>query len=332
MEDAERQPLLPSEAPAHYYDEDDSKQKIVEFDPTGDSDNPLDWPARFRWSVVLILAFMAFTVTFTCIGIVPMARDIVLDLEGQQDRSASVLFVTIWELGEAAGPLFIAPLSEVFGRYPVYNVCNVMLIGGILITALSQDVHLLIFSRFLTGCAVASNVLNPAIVGDIFPSTSRGAGMSALMLAPLVGGAVGPSVAGVLGERIGWRGVMWLALGLATATELIYLTLARETYKVTILRRRAARCRKETGDETFASRYDFDSSHSIRSVMRSMFRPFEVIVGSVVLQMLSLWGAIVFSFFYIMSTTLPDMLEDIYGFDASLKGVAFLSFCKIPTC
>lgn len=327
---AERQPLLPPEAPTHYYQEGDDKSKIVEFDPNGDSDNPLDWPAKFRWSIVLLMAFMAFTVTFTCIGIVPMARQIVVELEGEQDRSASVLFVTIWELGEAAGPLFIAPLSEVFGRYPVYNVCNVMFIGGILITALSQDVHLLIFSRFLTGCAVASNVLNPAIVGDIFPSSSRGAGMSVLMLAPLVGGAVGPSVSGVLGEQIGWRGVMWLALGLATATELIYLTLLRETYKVTILRRRAARCRKKTGDVNFKSKYDVDSSRSLRSILRSMVRPFEVIVGSVVLQLLSLWGALVFSFFYIMSTTLPDMLEDIYGFDASMKGVAFLSFSTSP--
>lgn len=104
-----------------------------------------------------------------------------------------MLFVTIWELGEAAGPLFIAPLSEIFGRYPVYNAANVLFIGGIVLSALSQDVNLLVFSRFLTGCAVATNVLNPAIVGDMYPSDSRGSPMSIVMLAPLIGGAVGPS-------------------------------------------------------------------------------------------------------------------------------------------
>lgn len=50
--------------------------------------------------------------TFTCIGVVPVAGRIVMDLEGRESKSSSVLLVTIWELGEAAGPLIIAPLSE----------------------------------------------------------------------------------------------------------------------------------------------------------------------------------------------------------------------------
>jgi hypothetical protein len=57
--------------------------------------------------------------TFNCIGVVPVARKIVLDLEGKRSKSSSVLLVTIWELGEAAGPLIIAPLSE--GPLPTPN-------------------------------------------------------------------------------------------------------------------------------------------------------------------------------------------------------------------
>lgn len=131
--------------------------------------------------------------TFTCVGLVPVAGAVVKDLEGRKDKSASVLLVTIWELGEAAGPLFIAPLSEILGRSLVYNAANTLFVVGIVISAFSQSIDLLIFSRFLTGCAVASNVLNPAIVGDMFPSEYRGSAMSAVMLAPLIGGAVGPT-------------------------------------------------------------------------------------------------------------------------------------------
>jgi hypothetical protein len=58
----ERQPLL-SNGEAVYYDFDDTgKHKIVDFHPKGDAENPLDWPKRYRWFVVLLLAFMAFTV------------------------------------------------------------------------------------------------------------------------------------------------------------------------------------------------------------------------------------------------------------------------------
>jgi hypothetical protein len=35
---------------------------IVDFDPRGDPDNPLEWPTPFKWTVVSMLAFMAFTV------------------------------------------------------------------------------------------------------------------------------------------------------------------------------------------------------------------------------------------------------------------------------
>ncbi|KAK5175860.1 uncharacterized protein LTR77_001000 [Saxophila tyrrhenica] len=322
----ETEPLLSNQSQPKHYFQDDGKHKIVDFDPNGDPENPMEWPAWYRWCIVLLLAFMAFTVTFTCIGIVPSARDVVLDLEGHTDKSASVLFVTIWELGEAAGPLFIAPLSEVYGRYPVYNVCNTLFILSTVITALSQDVGLLIFSRFLTGCAVASNVLNPAIVGDIFPSAHRGSAMSAVMLAPLLGGAIGPSTAGALAEATGWREIMWLSTCLAIAAELAYLFLLNETYQVPILQRRAARLRKETGDDSYRSKYDLEGTASLRSLTTSMLRPLWVFSSSVVLQILSLWGAMVFSFFYIMSTTLPDMLEDVYHFDAAMRGLAFLSF------
>lgn len=208
-------------------------------------------------------------------------------------------------------------------------MCNTLFIAGTVLTALSQDVNLVIFSRFLTGCAVASNVLNPAIVGDIFPPESRGSAMSAVMLAPLFGGAIGPVVAGALAKAAGWREIMWLATGLAVAAEIAYLTLFRETYKVPILQRRAALLRKETGDDSFKSKYDLEGTVSLRSLTTSMFRPLWVFSSSVVLQIISLFGALVFALFYVIATTLPDMLEDVYGFDATRKGVSFLSFSTL---
>lgn len=227
----QRQPLLQhnNAGPDPEARNEEHKDGIVAFDPAGDPLNPLDWPASYRWMIVLLLATQAFAVTFTCIGIVPVANQVMRDLEGHDNKQASVLFVTIWELGEAAGPLLIGPLSERYGRYPVFNVANGLFVCGVLMTAASRSVGLVIFARFLTGCAVASNVLGPAVVGDILPSESRGKGMSAVMLAPLLGGAVGPAIAGAIAETAGWREVLYLAAGLAGVCELAFLTLFRET-------------------------------------------------------------------------------------------------------
>jgi hypothetical protein len=37
-------------------------QPLVDFDPNGDPENPLEWPKAYKTGVVSLLAFMAFTV------------------------------------------------------------------------------------------------------------------------------------------------------------------------------------------------------------------------------------------------------------------------------
>ena len=98
--------------------------------------------------------------------------------DGPAASSAAVLLVTIWEVGEAAGPLIIAPLSELFGRRPLFLLANVAFVGATALGAAAPSSALLIASRALTGAAVAANVLNPAVVGDMFAPAQRGSAMS----------------------------------------------------------------------------------------------------------------------------------------------------------
>jgi hypothetical protein len=37
-------------------------RSLVDFDPNGDPDNPLDWSRVYKLQVVFLLVFMAFTV------------------------------------------------------------------------------------------------------------------------------------------------------------------------------------------------------------------------------------------------------------------------------
>jgi len=203
-------------------------------------------------------------------------------------------------------------------------------VGGTL-AALSPSASFLIFARFLTGLAVASNVLNPAIIGDIFPPESQGSGMSLIMLAPLLGGAIGPAISGAIAETLGWRKILWASVLVAVICEIFFFTLLRETYKVTILQRRAARLRKETNDESLKCPYERDEAGAAlwwSTLRTSIIRPVVVFWGSSVLQILAFYGAIIFSLFYIFSTTFPGILKDIYGFSPALIGSSFLTFSK----
>jgi MFS family permease len=249
---------------------------------------------------------------------VPIAGQIISDLNGgQESKTGSILLVTIWELGEAAGPLLIAPLSERYGRYPVFNIANVFFICGSVMGVLSHSVGLMIFSRFFIGMTVASNVLAPAIIGDIFPSEQRGSAMSVVMFAPLLGGAIGPAISGAITETLGWRRTMWLAIALSVVCEAVFLTCFRETYKVKVLAKQGLPIEDEAEN---------DAAKADMSLMTCIARPVKVFYSSFVLQIMSLYGALAFTWFYVMATTFPDILRYQYNFTPAMVGSAFLSF------
>jgi MFS family permease len=242
-----------------------------------------------------------------------------------------VLLVTIWELGEAAGPLFIAPLSESFGRYPAYNGANIVFIVGTIIVALSRHSGLLIFARFLTGLAVASNVLNPSVIGDIFRPEQRGSAMSLVLLATLVGGAIGPAIAGGIAEVADWRFVVLIAAAIALICEIAFLFLFRETYHTIILQRRAMeqeQCDADTANKLVKTITGHEVEGTGSAIWQAVTRPARVFFGSFVLQIMTLFGSIGFTFFYIMSTSLPDILHDRFGLNEAQTGLSFMSFSR----
>ncbi|EFX06205.1 msf transporter [Grosmannia clavigera kw1407] len=326
----------------------------IGFNPSGDPDNPRDWPEAFKWGIVMLLAAMAFTVTFTCISIVPLAAHIVEELDGLSGDSrnapsssgstASVLLVTIWELGEAAGPLAIAPLSETasWGRYAVLNAATLLFVGATAAAAMAKSTSLFIAARGLTGLAVATNVLGPAIIGDLFPPAQRGSAMAIVQMAPLLGGAVGPAIGGAVAGTWGWRSVLWLSAVLASTCAVLFLVAFRETYPPAVLRRRRLRLELTDGKLTTASLESgalltttlldptmstpASSVSGLRHMRDAVLRPAVVMTNSIVLALLSLFGAVVFSYFYTMSVSLPHILETRYGLSSAGTGSAFLAF------
>lgn len=173
--------------------------------------------------------------------------------------------------------------------------------------------------------------MNPAIIGDIYPSEERGSGMSLVMLAPLIGGTIGPAIGGAMAETLGWRIILWICAGCAILCEISFFIFLRETYKVTILQRRAAHLRKITKDDTI--KCVFDAKHGAKEMWwpvlrKAILRPVVVMWDSVVLQMMAFYAGFTFTFYYIMATTLPGILRDTYGFSDAGSGSAFICFSK----
>lgn len=222
----------------------------------------------------------------------------------------------------------IAPISELSGRYPVVNVCNSLFIVFTLLAALSGSTLTLIVARLHTGLVVFSNVLNPAIIGDLFESEKRGSAMSLIMLAPLIGGAAGPAISGVIAQTLGWRWILFIAAGLAACCQILFLTCFRETYSLYILRKRAKKLsREEDGFEPVV--HEKNSQSGVVKLCHAITRPFAVLFGSNVLMLLSLFASVSFAYFYVMSISLPVMLANTYHFTPAQTGTAFMTFSKL---
>jgi MFS family permease len=65
-------------------------------------------------------------------------------------------FVTsVYILGYAFGPLAWAPLSELYGRAPIYNICNVIFLIFSVACAVANSLGALIAFRFFAGVAAS---------------------------------------------------------------------------------------------------------------------------------------------------------------------------------
>jgi hypothetical protein len=85
------------------------------------------------------------------------------------------LTVTIYILGFAIGPLFLAPLSELYGRLPMYHLANIFFLAFTLGCAFSTNTGMFLAFRFICGLAASIPLtIGGGTIADTMPPESRG--------------------------------------------------------------------------------------------------------------------------------------------------------------
>jgi multidrug resistance protein len=155
----------------------------------------------------------------------PGVPDIMREFKDDNENIATFV-VSVYVLGFAFGPLLAAPLSEIYGRAPVFNVANILFIIATIITALSQNMPMLIIFRFLMGFAGSTPVTNGSgTISDMFPVEERGKAMAVWAMGPLLGPCIGPLMGGYMIEDLGWRWVFWVIAIFVSALLVLESTL-----------------------------------------------------------------------------------------------------------
>ncbi|KAK9351613.1 major facilitator superfamily domain-containing protein [Lipomyces doorenjongii] len=289
----------------------------------GDPENPMNWSTTFRWCVTLIVSVLVIAVAFgsSCVtgglGLIEERYHVSLEV--------SILTCSVMVVGFAVGPLAWSPLSEQFGRRPIYFISLLLYTIFNIPCALSPNIGGLIVCRFLCGVFASSGlVLAGGTIADIWPMAHRGNAIAYFAAAPYCGPVFGPLIGGWI--NIGSHRldlIFWVNMAFAGAMFIITSAIP-ETYAPVILKRRAAKLRKETGNPnimTEQERLKAPLSEIIRTVL---VRPVMLIMTEPVLDLMNMYIVLIYSLLYAFFFAYPVIFQELYDYNDGMIGLMFI--------
>lgn len=286
----------------------------VTFDADSpDAKNPREWPLWYQGWVIFAVSYSTWVVVLYSTSYTATLPGLMAEF-GERNPTVVTLGVTTYLLGLACGSLVVAPMSELFGRRPVYLVCLTASALLVLPCALATSLPEIIVVRFFGAVFGAVMICNGAgTIADISTEENRARFMSWWSIAPLNGPVTGPLIGGYVAQYLGWRWDNWLVLILTGAAVLVMATV-RETYVPAILKQKAALRRREEDDERYWCQYD--SNRSTVALMKvNLSRPFVLSFTEPILWFFNIWyvvlGCCVLCVCSVLSVNYADFCDRI---------------------
>ncbi|KAF8527519.1 major facilitator superfamily domain-containing protein [Hysterangium stoloniferum] len=138
--------------------------------------------------------------------------------------------VVIFTLSFGIAPLALAPLSELFGRLPVYVASAIIFWIMFIPQALAQNLTTVLVSRFVSGIGASTSIaIVGGILADIWEMNERGLPMAIFSLAAFGGSGLGPSCFGYVELSLGFRYVNWILFGASGLLAFTIIIVSKET-------------------------------------------------------------------------------------------------------
>ncbi|MDH0685434.1 MULTISPECIES: MFS transporter [Achromobacter] len=133
---------------------------------------------------------------------------------GQQfsiSNATAGTIVTTAQLSYAVGLMLLVPLGDMFERRSLIVLMNLLSAGGLLISAFSTSISMLIIGTALTGMlSVVAQILVP-FAATLAAPHERGKAVGTVMSGLLLGILLARTAAGALADVGSWRTVYWVA-------------------------------------------------------------------------------------------------------------------------
>ncbi|EPQ60211.1 MFS general substrate transporter [Gloeophyllum trabeum ATCC 11539] len=288
-----------------------------------DPEDPRNWSNGYRWYLTFVVACSVIACAFGSAIVTGDFRDI--EHEFHVSEVVVALSVSLMVVGFGIGPLAWSPLSELYGRklllassFWIYVIFNIP-------CAVAKNIGTLLVCRFFCGIfASAPLTLAGGVISDIWDNNERGFAIAIFAAAPYGGPVVAPLVGGFIGEQIGWRWLFWVNMILAGVCAVL-VTIMPETYAPVLLRKRAAKMRKETGHYNIVTEQEMFPRPFSEILVETLVRPFQMLVTEPILLLMSLYISLIYGLLYAFFFSFPVVFGEGYHFSDGIVGVTFCS-------
>ena len=128
-----------------------------------------------------------------------------MDAEFHSSTIVATLGISTFVLGLAMGPIG-SPMSEFYGRRPIYCVSFILFLVWLVPSAVSKNTETMIIARFFQGLSGAAFLsVSGGTVSDLFNPDEMAAPMTIFTLSPFIGPCFGPLIGGFINSFTSWR-------------------------------------------------------------------------------------------------------------------------------
>ncbi|CAN8098192.1 unnamed protein product [Discula destructiva] len=283
---------------------------------------PRSLPTPRKWLILVLATTGSFCVT--CASSIYTSSYTQMDAELRCSHIVATLGLSMFVLGLALGPVW-SPLSEFYGRRPIYLASFAAFTIFIVPCAVARNIQTVIITRFFQGLSGSAFLsVSGGTVSDLFTPEKMHHPMTLFTAAPFLAPSMGPLIGGFINSNVNWRWTHYVLIIWAFCMLMAIFFLVPETYHPVILRKKAQQKRKGTGDERWKAPIEKSNKSMVRTVGYSLLRPFQINAYEPMALILNIYSAILLGILYLFFGAFPLVFEGIYGFSLWQTGLTFL--------
>jgi DHA1 family inner membrane transport protein len=193
--------------------------------PEGAPKPPRD--ERHARGLIARLSLIGFITALASRAIDPIIPPIAHDI--QVDPNTVALLTTAFALPFALVQPVLGPVGDMVGKVRVMIACLAVTILTMLVSGLATNFTVLLTARIVAGIAAGGIFpVGIAVIGDLVPVKERQVAIGRWLTAVITGNLIGSSLAGVIGDLFGWRGVFFLITALGVLALGVAMVSLRE--------------------------------------------------------------------------------------------------------